>query len=78
MQKISKWVKDLYIRPEMIEYIEENKQTKKPLSGFSDVFGDLITEARKIKGKIIMIWHQTKVFLHWEKNPIIETKWDRK
>ena len=48
---ISKWIKDLNVRPETIKLLEENISSKLLHSGFGDDFLDLTAKA-KAKAKI--------------------------
>ena len=48
----SKWIKDLNIRPETINCIEENIGTKLMDLGFREDFINLTSKAREVKAQI--------------------------
>ena len=48
----TQWIKDLNIRSETINYIEENKCTKLTDLGCGERFVDLTPKAREVKAKI--------------------------
>ena len=47
----SKWIKDLNIRPETINHIEENIGTKLMDLGFGEDFMNLTSKSREVKEK---------------------------
>ena len=55
-----KQIKDLNIRPETINCIEENIHTEPMDLGFREDFMNLISKARKVKAKINE-WENTKL-----------------
>ena len=48
----SRWIKDLNVRPETIEILEENLGTTLSDIGISNIYLDLFPQARKTKAKI--------------------------
>lgn len=48
----AKWVEDLHIRPETINYMEENINSKLMDLGFRDDFMNLTAKTGEIKAKI--------------------------
>ena len=48
----SKWIKDLTVRPETIELLEENIGSKLFNIGLSNIFLDISPQARETKTKI--------------------------
>ena len=48
----SKWIRDLNLRPETINYIGENIHTKLMELGLKDDFRNLTSKAREVKAKI--------------------------
>ena len=61
----SKWIKDLYVRPETIKLLEENIGSKCSDIANSNFFSDISPQARETKRKIKQMGlHQTKTFLY--------------